>query len=244
MLTLLLALPTGTGSAVTPTQPPATYVADPIVYGFYETRPLDTFMPLIMPHAKGAPIPTVYAAIRNAAIQFCERTRLWRWTDEFDVNHAQCEQIDTPRDSVIFEIERIRFNGTSLMPISTAQLDDDYPHLSWENYNTNGIPQYYTQREEGSVMIGPRATGLLRWDLFLKPHPEALSLPKFMADNYRQVIAEGALGYLLMTPEQPFSNPDLATFYQMKFSSRLDTLSTKKSTGQQRAHVRVRPNWF
>lgn len=239
MLALLLA-PQSVDPVVTP---PSDYVT-PIVYGFYDTKPLDVFMPLIMPHAKGAPLPTAYNALRNAAIEFCERTRLWRWTDEFDVTDLQCEQIDTPTDSVVHEIESVRFNGAKLDPAGAEWLDHEYRNTEWEARYRNGNPQFYTQRELGSIMIAPYATGRVRWDLYLKPHPEARSLPAFMSRDYRQLIAEGALGYLLMTPEQPFSNPDLATFYQLKFNNNMDKLFDKKSKGQQRARIRTKANWF
>ena len=39
-------------------------------------KPIDDFLPLILPRAPGCPEPIAFDAIRQAAIEFCERTRI------------------------------------------------------------------------------------------------------------------------------------------------------------------------
>ena len=51
---------------------------------------LDSFLPYVRPWAPGVPDPTAYKAIRQAAVEFCERTRLWKFEDDFDVNEDDC----------------------------------------------------------------------------------------------------------------------------------------------------------
>lgn len=206
-------------------------------------KPLDAFMTLITPHAKGVPVPTAYNGIRLAAIEFCEKTRLWKYNDTFNVKPSDSEVLCAPSGAVLHEIESARFNGRNLDPKTPGQMDDE--HRGWRTrIDVAQESRFITQLELNTISLYPRAEGVLDLSLWLKPAYDARELPDFMVDLYRNDIAEGALAYILMTPGQPFSSPDLATFYRMKFDNRLGTLSYKSTTGQQRARPRVKASFY
>lgn len=206
-------------------------------------KPFDAFMTLITPHAKGVPIPTANSGILLAAIEFCERTRLWKYNDSFTVNPTDYEVLCAPDGAVVHEIESSRFNGRLIDRKLPAQLDAEHP--GWRTDMTVAqASRCITQLETNTVILYPRAPGVLDLSLWLKPAHDARELPDFMVDQYRNVIAEGALSYILMTPGQPFSSPDLAQFYRMKFDSLLGTLSYKSTVGQQRARPRVKATFY
>lgn len=206
-------------------------------------KSLDAFMTLITPHAKGVPVPTAYNGIRLAAIEFCEKTRLWKYNDTFTVKPTDSEVLCAPAGSVVHEIESARFNGCNLTPKLPSQLDAE--QRGWRtDTQTAQESRFITQLELNTITLYPRATGSLDLSLWLKPAYDASELPDFMVDMYRNDIAEGALAYILMTPGQPFSSPDLATFYRMKFDNRLGTLSYKSTVGQQRARPRVKATFY
>ena len=204
---------------------------------------LDTFLSSIRPWAPGVPDPTAYKAIRNAAIEFCERTRLWKYEDAFDVTEADCDSgIFTPSGTQLHDIEIVLFDGRELSPQATRDLDRLLP--KWRTDGLTGVPSYYTQIDQNSLRILPASEGSLYLCLRLKPALDATDIPDFIANEYREVIAWGALGRILTIPGQSYSNPDLGTFYAQKFTERLDRLSTKGTTGQQRAPKRSRGRFF
>lgn len=202
---------------------------------------LDVFLPKIMPYVPGCPEPVAFAGIIKAAQDFCERTRLWRDEDQFSVTPTSCNVVCAPEGADLFEIEHATLNGYPLTPISIGDLNRDMPNWR-EREEASG--KWITQTEPGSVIVVPRSAGKLRLATILRPSNNADQLPDFLAKHYSQAIADGALAEILMTPSQPFTAPDRAQFYSMRFESRVSELSTRSIKGQQRARLRTRPNWF
>lgn len=205
---------------------------------------LDTFLPHVRPWAPGVPDPTAFKNIRLAAIEFCERTRLWRYEDDYDVTVEDCNSgIFTPSGSILHDIEVVKFNGVELLPKATRDLDR--LEQDWrEPVNQSAVPKYYTQIDQGTLRIVPAAEGHVYLCVRLKPSQDATDIPDFIAAEYREVIAWGALGRLLTIPGQSYTSPELGQFYAGKFSDKLDRLSIKGTTGQQNAPKRSRARFF
>lgn len=201
---------------------------------------LDTFLSRILPYAPGCPEPTAFDNIIKAAQTFCERTRLWRDCDQFNVTPTSCNVVCAPSGADLLEIESARFNGCKLEPISLADLETKFP--TWPQMSA-GEARWITQTEPGSVLLVPTCTGVLTLSTLLRPSDDAEQLPDFLS-QYTQVIADGALGDILMLPKQPFSDPQSAQFYAMRFENRINELSNRTIQGQQRAPVRSRGRFF
>ncbi|HJV52787.1 MAG TPA: hypothetical protein VJ652_15070 [Noviherbaspirillum sp.] len=201
---------------------------------------LDSFFPIIRQYAPGVADLSAAFGVRQAAIEFCERTRLWRYEDEFDVTDD--EDLLCPSGAVIHEIETIRFNDGKLEPATTQYLDRAMPDWRTETQTSN--PRYYTQTAPDTLRLVPRCSGHVNVYLWLKPSQDCDELPDFIGDKYRETIAHGALSRILLIPNQSFTSGDLAGAFGASFQSKLDSLSTKGSTGQQRARARVRGTFF
>lgn len=202
---------------------------------------LDVFLTKIMPYAPGCPEPTAFAGIIKAAQEFCERTKLWRDEDQFNVTPSSCNVVCTPEGADLFEIEQAYLNGFPLKPMSIMDLDLDEP--DWRTREgTEG--RWITQTEPGSVMVVPRCTGKLKLHTILRPSDDADQLPDFLGRLYSRVIADGALAEILMTPNQSFTAPDRAQFYAARFEQGVNNQSNRSIQGQQRAKMRTRAQWF
>lgn len=205
-------------------------------------KEIDLILPHILPYAPGCPDPTAYFGVRQAAIEFCERTRMWRSEDEFPVSSEGCDAIFAPYGAVVHEIESAFFDGLPLVPASIAYLDD-CAH-GWRDDLLAGLPKYVTQTEPNTVRVVPRQAGTLKLSLWLKPAQDTDELPDFMIDQYRETIAHGALARILMMPNQSFTNLETGTFYAMSFNSKIEALFTKGIKGQQRAAMRTKASFF
>lgn len=203
---------------------------------------LDAFLGSINPYAPGCAIPTAYFAIRQAATEFCERARMWRYEDEFDVSASDSESISTPYGSVLLDIERVSFDGRPLEPVTVKWLDDH--KNGWRDGQIVGRPEYLTQLELNTIRLVPGCAGAVKVSLWLKPSQDAQDLPDFLADQYREVIAHGALGRILMMPNQPYTNGDLGAGFLASFENKLSGLQSKGITGQQRARVRTKASFY
>lgn len=205
---------------------------------------LDSFLGYVRPWAPGVPDPTAYKAIRGAAIEFCERTRLWKYEDEFAVTIDDCNSgIFTPNGSVVHDIEVVLFDGRELLPAATRDLDR--LEKGWRtNESGGGLPKYFTQIDQSTLRIVPAMEGTVYLCLRLKPSQDTNEVPDFISREYNEVIGWGALGRILTIPGQSYSNPELATYYSQKFTDKIDRLSNKGTTGQQNAPKRTRARFF
>ena len=207
---------------------------------------IDLFLTEVRPWAPGVPDPTAFKALRGAAIEFCERTKLWKFESTTAVlsTDPATSTITTPADSTVFDIEVAEFDGVELIPKATRDLDD-IMHGWRTGLVGAGQPRYITQIEQNKLTLVPQAyaDGSLYLCLRLKPSQTAMTMPDFMRD-YAEVIGWGALSRLLTVPGQSFSNPALAAEYLAKFNMRLDSLSLKGSTGQQNAKKRTKSSYY
>lgn len=206
---------------------------------------LDTFLSYVRPWAPGVSDPTAYKAIRAAAIEFCERTFLWKWEESLTVTVEGCNAgIAVPAGAQVHDIEVVKFNGRELAPKSTRDLDRLMPDWRGAAYEPSGLPSYYTQIEQNTLRVVPAMAGSLYLCLRLKPAQDATDLPDFLAAEYRETIGWGALARILTIPGQSYTNPELGAFYAGKFADRLDRLSAKGVTGQHGAPKRSRARFY
>lgn len=204
---------------------------------------LEEFLTKVLPFAPGCPEPTAFEHIRNAAIEFCEETKLWRFDDTFEIGDDP-NIVCTPHGAVIHQIERCDFNGERLLPRSIDWLDDQHPDWRSDARTMTGQPQWFTQICPDTIQVVPHSVGRVKVWLRLKPSEDADQLPDFIATQHRNMIGWGALASILMLPNQPFSDPNRAVFYQGKFDQALGRKSKLQSTGQQRAPIRTKATFF
>jgi hypothetical protein len=206
------------------------------------TTPLSDYFNLIRPYAPGCADVTAKFGLRQAATDFLERTRLWRYSAAYSALENEPVAITTPAGSVLIDIEKAIFDDVPLEPKTTAWLDENMH--GWRAGEFTGTPRYITQTEENTVILVPSATGTLSLYVWLKPSPTADELPEFMSEQHRTTLAHGALGYILAIPNQSFTNMDMGASFAASFGARLDKLFAKSSTGQQRARVRSKTSMF
>ena len=204
-------------------------------------KPIDDFLPLILPRAPGCPEPIAVDAIRQAAIEFCERTRIWRDTDQFMAD--EFGDIFAPAQSVIHQIEDARFDGHRLTTVSVQDLNERYPDYDWAT-QSGDQPKYITQIHPNTVKIVPAWEGMITMTILLKPSNDAQELPDFIFDQYARTIADGALAEVLMIPGQPYTNPQGGAMYSQRFQQRLDSLQVQGLKGQQRAPIHTKASFF
>ena len=200
-------------------------------------RDIEDLLPNVLPYAPGCAEPTAVQHLRDAAVRYCERTRCWRFIDTFQTKGDHHEILAVPSDAVLFEIEWAKFNNRELEAVSPQA-------TTWHNQDGYTEPRYITQVNPNCVSLEPHAVGELVISMFLKPAPTALEIPAFMICDFGRALADGALATLLLLPNQPFTNPQLAMVFETKFQQALDRNFALNMRGQQRAPKRTKSNNF
>lgn len=203
--------------------------------------PLDDILPSLLPYAPGCAIPTAYFGIRGAAREFCERTRMWRYQDDFTVDGTG-DDILAPSGAEVLEIESALFDGQPLEPKTVKWLDENC--VGWRANELTGASLYITQTEPDTIRLVPVQSGTLSIAMFLKPSNDCEELPDFLVNKYRETIAYGALQRILLIPNQSFSSIEAGVGFGSAFERDLDTAMNKGYTGQQKARLRSKSSFF
>lgn len=200
-------------------------------------RDIEELLQHVMIYASAAAEPVAIRFIREAAADFCKKTRSWREWDEFSIDPDTCNGICSIQDSRILEILHARLDGRDLKPVTEAWLDAELPNWH-ESEDTDGA-RYITQTRPDTVTVVPRQAGDLKARFVLYPSNDALTLPDFLVDHHATVIAQGAAGRLLITPDVTYSNPQLGASLLSEFNSVLGSEKFKAARGQQGARLRT-----
>jgi hypothetical protein len=207
-------------------------------------KDLELILPRVMEKAAACPEPTALRHIRDAAIEFCRRTRVWREQDTFDVGIEGCEGLAPYQGTQIYEISHAAFTNDDigdrpLEAVTMDWLDKERPRWREEE----GTPRYITQSNPNTVRVTPKAEGSLRLELILLPAIDADQLPDILVDTYPREIADGALGTVLLLPAD-WANPGLAAAHAQAFDGHLGRFGNRVSRGQQRASRRIKARFF
>lgn len=216
---------------------------------------LSDFMPKILQRLPNVAEPAAFDALREAAREFCQRTRSWRvdLSCEADTNPiAVVPFSDTPNDNELtlpegaelVDLDILFFDGIKVDPKTAQWLDEKYP--AWRTDDAeNGVPRYVTQLAMNEFQLVPGfEEGDVKAYVWLKPTTSCAEFPDFLFGHHYETIAMGAIGILMALPNQPFTNPDLAMYYSGRFEQAIGSVSAKQWKGQQRAALRVKPNYF
>lgn len=200
-------------------------------------KPIDDLLYHVLPFAPECPEPTAIEYLRQAAIRFCRQTRSWREQFEGAAAAPTTLVIPYPGQAQLFEIEEAWFNGSRLERRPVMDLLD-YPA------DTSGHPRWIAEDGDDAVRVFPFETGTLRVSMFLEPTPTATQLPDQLVNMHGRALADGALADLLMIPNQPWTQPQLAAGFGVRFDAYLNRWSATNIRGRQRAAVRSRANWM
>ena len=209
---------------------------------------LEDFRRLIGGRAPTCPFPLLHDAIRQAAAEFCGRTRVWREriTAAYDENCTGYAPT-LPGGAVIHEIESAWWGVDHDCPLTPMAFDDISP-ADLAEHGADTIPRVITQRASGVFRLVPRGTGTLTLNLILKPPSGALEgveiiLPDFLLHQHGEAIANGGLARALVMKDQAWSDPKGAAYALSVFERAAIAFSSYNTRGQQRAPRRAGFAW-
>lgn len=194
----------------------------------------ENFFTLVQPHVSGCPEVVIENHLRQASVDFCERSEVWRRRLETDytIQGVSDYELSVPNNALLENITSLFIDGLPARRVSDFNIEN-YPDTA------EGRPQYFSMHEDAEVRLYPTpdARYSLKTDCVLKPGLEATGVEDFIFRTHRQCIAYGALGTLMIIPGKEWTNPELATYYSLKFNKSCDDA---KGRDNRRSGMRVR----
>lgn len=198
------------------------------------------FYPDVLIELPGAPLPLVDHWLRNAAIEFCERSKAYRLDlAALDTVAAQMGYAVTPPDGLEpIEILSVTYDGEPLTVQAPGALSDRYGDWQAEV----GTPEYFTQQDGATLLLVPApadaAVAALKIKAAVKPSPTATGIDDWLFSRWRTAIASGCKAHLLLMADKPWSNPDRATLNAGRFEEAIAKATGDANNGFVRATPR------
>lgn len=198
----------------------------------------DTFYPYVQPHVPGCPEITIKLHLQEAAVDFCERSAVWRFDIEQDFTAKTLSdyEIFVPDNSLLENILVLYLGGVPLKKVVDS-------HHFRSSQSGLGRPRAYSLYQDASIRFYPTPDDKYTFDGVgvAKPTLDATGVEDFIYNTHGRAIACGALGKLLNIPGKEWTNPDLASYYTMKFAKAADDAMGRDMS---RGEIRVRPQPF
>lgn len=208
---------------------------------------ISEFYPYVLPFAPSCPDPVADQYIVQAAIEFCKKTRCWRHQYETDLSGEDDEIICVPSKASLFEIERAWFRlpqGNRWYKLDVQPYNEVDQNIYETSPTDNTTSRIISQKSFDAVSILPLSPGFVRINTFLVPVYKADMLPKFLFQKFASEIADGALSKILIIPDQPYTNAELAMMKMKTFTNALNNHFNFNVRGQQRAASRVKSSFL
>lgn len=197
------------------------------------------FLDEILPEMRGTPPQSLVTnAVRNAAIEFCERSYVLRMDHPAISAAADTgEYTWSPGTGLkVVRAEEVWYDGKPLTPITVDDLKDLNEHwTSWE-----GTPLYFVQERVEMLTIVPYPADSLadaiEAKVSVKPSRSATGIDDAIWEKYLEVIASGAKARLFAMSGKPWTNEKLAVYHKGMFDDGID----KARLAAFKGHVRSR----
>jgi hypothetical protein len=177
-------------------------------YGY--TVSYDEFLPYVSQYVPDASEFITIDAIKQAAIEFCEKTFVWQYTiPAMDVVAGQnTYPMATPADTKSVGPIQVYYDKNLMVPKGPDELADIYRMGDWQQ--VSGGPQYVTRMIKPEIILVPNPStsnaSFLHIKTALAPTRDSTEIDSEMFEQYAEAIAWGARARLLAQPRQDYSD--------------------------------------
>lgn len=197
------------------------------------------FLNDVMPDVPGCTTEIAQHAIKNTIIDFCEKSLiLQRDHDPVSVAANVIDyDFDPPDNFLVIKIMRAWYKNKPLEPVSPDDIDkpEVYNQL-FEGASVAGAePNAILQKSERQFTIYPipseAAANAITMRVALKPTRSSEEVDDVIYEDYSEIIAYGAKARLMMSPNKPYTNPQLAVSALGMYQSGLGVARQRATRG-------------
>jgi len=204
----------------------------------------DYFFPEVIPFVRDVPEFVALNAIRNACIEFCEKSTYWRQiVDPITIVAEQAEyDLDIEAGTGVSQILSA-YMGSRELAIMAPEGIKELIGPDWRDQT--GMPMYVTSEEYNiiRVVMIPETTSDddLSLTVALRPLRSSTKVSKDVYERYSEIIGFGARARLHDTPQQPYSDEESAMKFRKWFESGIGEAKIAANRARSRTVLYVRP---
>lgn len=209
------------------------------------TKPFTEFYDEVMPSIPGATPALVLNAIRNAAINFCEQTKVWVIDNDPILSIANEPHYDLDSSSTYEPVILMCawYDERKLIPKTPGDLDVMY--TNWPS--RSGAPEYITQEKPSEIILVPYPSSSgssITAKIAVKPKSTSTGIEKWIGEKYLEGIAHGALAKMMAMPSKPWSDGATSLYHKDLFDNAVAAARLDAGKGFGRAVIRTRPQFL
>lgn len=200
-------------------------------------KPLDDFLPFILPHVPGYAVPTSQQVLVQAAIEFCDRTSvIQEISEQIARAGVAVYDVDVPNQQVLVRVQEVLYDGRPLDVVSypVAELQDGRPTF---------VMMPLPAQPDFTIIPAPApdhvATMAVR--AAFKPTPDADQLHDDLYTQWLDAVVQGALRRMYSMPGQPFTSMTNAQIAGAAFEKHVCDARLVASRKRLVSSMRVRP---
>lgn len=207
------------------------------------SKALTLFVPKVAIEVSMCPRPIILDAVRQACIEFCELSNVWKeWLDPIAVSTTErAIEVAHPDKARIIKVLDARFTDVTdpLTPIIPSKANELYS--GWDT-DLSGEPEAIFLRTIDEIRLCPHpdTAGDLTIEATLKPSEDSLVVDDKLWLDHAQIIANGAKAHLMAQHNVEWSNPQRAAQLKSMFESAARSLNIAQAVGHTRARFRTR----
>ncbi len=185
--------------------------------------------------------PVAVIAARNAVIDFCGRSWLWRaYGDPISVTSgAASYDVEIPPGTSLVTVMSVRLADVLLEPRSAVELDEKHP--TWQT--DNNTPKFYSMLTPQTIELAPvpdvnYPDGLVI-QYVLQPTRAATTFPDWIGEDFWEGLVAGTASRLMLMPGKPWADPAAGAYYKTQFDSAVEQAKFWALRGIGRAPTRT-----
>ena len=200
----------------------------------------------VLPDVPGVPQNVALNAIRNAVIEFCEKTRIWvvdQAAITGTINIAVYPFVPLAGTVVAgVVVGSAKYNGQRIEPTTQSELSDN--NVLWST--RTGQPRHFLQENTKEFILTPMPSATLvnaiTMKVALKPTRASTTVADWIVEMYREELAHGAKGKMFSMQKKPWSSADLAGYHTGRFDDAIAKarIRAAKSLGKGRLRTVAR----
>lgn len=208
----------------------------------------EDFFPNILPEVPGVAEMVAENAVRNAVIEFCEKSLvLTRDHDPISIKAGVVDyDLEPPKGYIVIKVMKAWLENNELTPLAPDFVREAsvYNRL-FSSYESNtDRPRAYLQKDERTISVwgvpDQDYSNGLTLRVALKPARASTSIESVLLEDYAETIASGALYRLMMSPGKPYTNAEMAAVHKGLFQQGINVARQRATHGHVRSTVSVK----
>jgi len=185
----------------------------------------------------GVPPAIAEEAVRQAAIDLCDRGAVWEFRLTLQTQpRVHQYPLLIPEASNVTGIKSVTINGEIYWPDLLGARMCGCGGRSFVLHGLRAIHVYPVPDEDDPAYADI--------ELWLKPKQDACELPNLLYDEYADVVANGAASRLFAMPKQDWTNAGLTQRYALMFQNDITRAKNKRVLGRTAGPLMMRGGYF